>query len=594
MSELKRAKMVGWYDPRQLVRTGYEVAISTIFGKYGDKRSMQAIADNGALRKRFYYEIFGEDGSDFWLDYISDLGDGFDSTYSVAYHATRDLLGVKTDIGGQTFTTRRGVVTVFGGDEVYPTASWAEYHDRLKPPYETAFNTKSDQPPALFAIPGNHDWYDSLIAFSGTFCRSRRFAGWKTWQNRSYFALKLPRGWWLFGTDMQLASTLDDAQMDYFDTVVKNHVGESDRIILCNAEPHWITRAMYPDDPAFNNRNLGYFEGHILDHRVAIHVAGDRHYYRRHEEFINNGVAVDEKSKSKVQKFVAGGGGAFLHPTHNEGVDEIGIRHRYKLKKTFPEESTSRRLSFWNLAFPLLNPYFGFVTGVLYLLTAQAFTADLSRYPAAEIGGAVASVAENIVNEPIATFWVTLIFAGFLLFTDTHSRSFRLIGGVTHAIAHLSSVFVLGWVSARGFSGLHPALGTLLSVLTVFGGGYIVGAFLMGIYLLISLNIFGVHHNEAFSSLRIADHKNFLRFCIAPSGDLTIFPIGIKSVSKKWKKGAAGEPQMVPEDLSAENLPFLIEEPISFEKGDGPAGDPLDEPSSASAGCTVLVIEREI
>ena len=62
MSEIKRLKMVGWYDPRQLARTGWEVIVSAMFGKHADKRVIQAIADNGSTKKRLYHEIV-EDGS---------------------------------------------------------------------------------------------------------------------------------------------------------------------------------------------------------------------------------------------------------------------------------------------------------------------------------------------------------------------------------------------------------------------------------------------------------------------------------------------------------------------------------------------------
>jgi hypothetical protein len=99
-----------------------------------------------------------------------------------------------------------------GGDEVYPTASRQEYTERLTSLYTAVFpsgsksrteNTgvTSAQP---FCCTGNHDWYDSLVAFSDIFCSGQKFAGWQTVQNRSYFAVKLPRNWWLFGTDMQL------------------------------------------------------------------------------------------------------------------------------------------------------------------------------------------------------------------------------------------------------------------------------------------------------------------------------------------------------------------------------------------------------
>ncbi|HET7057838.1 MAG TPA: hypothetical protein VFI05_03840, partial [Nitrospiraceae bacterium] len=38
-----RQKMVGWYDPGQLLRTAGEVAISTIFGRNADQRVIEAM-----------------------------------------------------------------------------------------------------------------------------------------------------------------------------------------------------------------------------------------------------------------------------------------------------------------------------------------------------------------------------------------------------------------------------------------------------------------------------------------------------------------------------------------------------------------------
>jgi len=104
----------------------------------------------------------------------------------------------------------------------------------------------------------------------------------------------------------------------------------------------------------------------------------------------------------------------------------------------------------------------------------------------------------------------------------------------------------------------------------IFIGGAIVGPLIMGIYLFVSLNIFGRHHNEAFSSLRIADFKNFLRFKIdADSGNLTIYPVGVDRVVKKWKPGdvKSGEPELIPDEMKPENRPFLIEAPITLEIG---------------------------
>jgi hypothetical protein len=101
--------------------------------------------------------------------------------------------------------TRGGEVLVMGGDQVYPYPSRNAYMRRTETPYIEAFASR-ERKPDLFAIPGNHDWFDSLVAFSRAYCRPERgFAGCRTRQTRSYFALALPHDWWLLGVDLQFS-----------------------------------------------------------------------------------------------------------------------------------------------------------------------------------------------------------------------------------------------------------------------------------------------------------------------------------------------------------------------------------------------------
>jgi hypothetical protein len=82
----------------------------------------------------------------------------------------------------------------------------------------------------------------------------------------------------------------------------------------------------------------------------------------------------------------------------------------------------------------------------------------------------------------------------------------------------------------------------------------------MGLYLFISLNILGRHSNEAFSSLHIQDYKNFLRLHLASDGTLTIYPIGIDRVPRRWY---AANPPEGSRHLPKEDLtPHLIEGPV--------------------------------
>lgn len=218
--------MVNWYDLGQLLRTGIRVLLSTIISEQSDKRIIQALASS---KKELYDNTLYNSAHDknkidithprdeIWIDYISDTGDGWNSTYAVAYYAASRELNLK--FKDKSYDTKRGDILIFGGDEVYPTPSKINYQRRLITPYEAAFG--DDDPevkPQVYAIPGNHDWYDGLNAFSKIFTSDldRTFAGWITKQKRSYFALKLPQNWWLFASDGQLQSDIDTPQIEYF------------------------------------------------------------------------------------------------------------------------------------------------------------------------------------------------------------------------------------------------------------------------------------------------------------------------------------------------------------------------------------------
>jgi len=248
----------------------------------------------------------GPEADEIWIDYVADVGEGWDSTYAVASAIAQPL---DFSEGKDRHQTVRGRILVFGGDEVYPTASRKEYHRRLAKPYEVAFEGHRPYPD-VFAIPGNHDWYDSLSSFSRLFGSDDPLfssgnppVGCKTPQRRSYFALKLPHGWWMLGTDVQFRSDIDGPQMDFFMAVLEHYIRAEDRVILCTPEPHWTYTWLKEDFSAPDAHAIEFLEKQ-LGNRLAVVIAGDVHHYRRI-------AALDG-----TQRITAGGGGAFLHPTH--------------------------------------------------------------------------------------------------------------------------------------------------------------------------------------------------------------------------------------------------------------------------------------
>lgn len=554
--------MVAWYDPRQLARTAVDVAVSTIFGRHSDYRITEALVapsdtdnvweDDPGLPTDVDGIYDYSERDQIWIDYIADTGDGWDSTYTVAFYASRPQL----ELPGVAEPIPRADLLVFGGDQVYPVANRKSYRERLLQPYEAAL-THTDPPhPHVFAVPGNHDWYDSLVAFTRLFCSRRWFGGWRTRQSRSYFALKLPHRWWLVGTDVQLDSDIDIPQLRYFKRIARK-MGDGDRIILCTAEPHWIFTKIYNKyDEEINENNLAFLDQRIFTRQqLAVYMAGDLHHYRRH--------ATDDR----LQKITAGGGGAFLHPTHGEDVDELA--GGYKLRKAFPPISESKKLTWRNLGFLLMNPWFGLATGLLYLLTCWSVMANLGRFGLRQVYPALkVAIATSIAN-PTAVFWILLVWGGFLMFTDVHSKPYRLVAGTLHGLTHVLATFFIGWFATyAGVRWLHLPFRTpkqlLLAGAIIFVLGWIVGSIVMGIYLVISLNFFGRHANEAFSALACPDWKNFVRLRIDEQGGLTIFPIGIRRVARKWKTtGTTDGPVYVADDSRA-TPPELIEQPIQL------------------------------
>ncbi|MGK4005868.1 calcineurin [Sorangium sp. So ce1036] len=526
-------EMTSWYSPFQLARSALDMAISGLMGARGDFRLLEAIA---GPQPPFDYAVRGDlERDELWLDYVADTGDGFNPTYAVACLLARPSLV----LGGRE--TMRGDVLIMGGDQVYPSATRKAYWTRLVAPYAAALpKADVEQPPHLFAIPGNHDWYDGLMSFMRLFGQRRTLGAWRTRQSRSYFALKLPHGFWLLGVDIHLESDIDQPQIEYFCRLARHEMRDGDRVILCTAEPDWVKGTLYNPDL---QSNLAFLEKQLADARpgveIVVRLAGDLHHYRRHE------------SDDGRQNITAGGGGAFLHPTHGERVDVVysgpgGCLRPYTLKASFPPASVSRRLTWRNLLFARYNPGFLPVAAVLYMLSSLTL-----RNP----GSA-------------AVVWSLLVLMAFIVFTDTHRTWYRRLAGSLHALAHLGAALGLTHLGGALLDLDVRTLDAMWGILgvTLFAGltGAVIGSTLLGVYLLLSLNIARRHGNEAFSALRIEDYKNFLRIHVHRGG-LTIYPVGLRKVPRAWRVVAGrepGEPALAP--ATGALAPELIEEPITI------------------------------
>lgn len=435
----KCRRMVAWFSPPLLFRAAFHAIIASLFGRYADRRTIHQLEDeipkdeDGQARFAARYDYSGKVTGDapFWLDFTADLGDGFDSTYAVSYLMAANSLAGRANpqtpnIAGvdglsPDVELQAGKVLIMGGDQVYPWPSREEYGDKLQRPYTWALPPKPQSeaqaagggPDAepdverdVFAIPGNHDWYDGLNAFDGLFCRARggrtqdnvgSIGGWRTRQHRSYFAIKLPHNWWVWGADISLNQYLDAGQLRYFRTVC-DHMQQGDKFILCTAQPTWLYFGK-PGERYARANLLSLINAPIREKHAKLCgiFSGDTHHYSRYNE---------SEELGDFNLFTSGGGGAYFHGTHHLrdeiSFDWLGRDLAFKLtdnrkpqpaahgEQPAPKQTKQRAAypgraeSCWraasNILFPFRNFGFAMAMGLIYWMLTWSL-AELNVTP---------------------------------------------------------------------------------------------------------------------------------------------------------------------------------------------------------------------
>ncbi|HEY6594100.1 MAG TPA: metallophosphoesterase [Asanoa sp.] len=518
---------VPWLAPLLLLSTGLRTVLAILFGAYLDKRELQA-----SLPSEVPDEL--GTGGELWFDYIADLGDGFDATYSMAYLLAQPQLG----LDGARLP--RGQVLVMGGDQVYPTASAPAYEDRFKGPYTAALPCPPEEgpQPSLYAVPGNHDWYDGLTAFLRLFTRRRDAAigGWRTRQSRSYFAVHLPAHWWFFALDEQFGAYIDDPQLTYFEQAARE-LGPDDRVILAVPEPSWVKTRANPQ--AYDA--IDYFIRTMIaptGARVPLMLSGDLHHYAHY-------------SGPDRDFITCGGGGAYLYPTHvlptsievppRETMSRrSSVSRAYDLVETFPTAATSRRMAlgiFGNL--PLRNKGFVALLGGLHALLMLAIAGIATQRMT---GGDDTGV--RLFSIPLLLMvGITLLGAAFFAKPPTASGGHSLkewVLGILHGLAHVGLAVIGTWAWLQfPFADWVWPVPFLLAVVFYAPVAGLVASQLAALYLLIAGSL-GVNVNELFAGQGIEDAKCFLRLHIGGDGTLTVYPIGVDKVCHRWRANPSG------------------------------------------------------
>lgn len=444
-------EMADWFS-YSVAQTGMQmfVGISIIASRFDVRQLLAMTTNNGEETKKdldpFFFDFSDEDdgcndsddddgdAKDFFtFDFMADCGDGFHSSYAIAYMLAQPRLRVQSHSTNSVTVLRRGRLLLVGGDLAYPTPSHENYTKRFVRVFEDALPWKGNgdpdrsaelfafdkqklreekrRRPTMFAVPGNHDHFDGLAVFIRHICQRPYIGNWALPQTKSYVCLALPCQWFIFGLDNGLVGDIDATQFRYFASLA-DRLPPNANVIVVTHDPSWIL-------DVYDRRQEREEEPRYLDlllnrpsvrSKLRLRLSGDIHNYTRHEPK-RSGENTGNKSTNRNDAptlIVSGGGGAyvfsriysivirspraeadahtrsiiffarhdarFLHPTHVGplGKDDFVYNEQtYEEKCAFPSVETSYNLSFENIwKFRKRNILFDLTGGMLYLFLA--------------------------------------------------------------------------------------------------------------------------------------------------------------------------------------------------------------------------------
>ncbi len=89
------------------------------------------------------------------------------------------------------------------------------------------------------------------------------------------------------------------------------------------------------------------------------------------------------------------------------------------------------------------------IPATIYTLCAWLASAALCPSDIGSIGAAFHAAVIGAIRDPFNGLWLIAFIAGFIFFTDTHVKWFRVLGGAAHAIGHLARPSAsAGWRSS--------------------------------------------------------------------------------------------------------------------------------------------------
>jgi hypothetical protein len=307
---------VRWLFGRDLLTNLRSIAL---YGAFGDELDHRDWMQTEVIDLR---DEPREEGG-FWFDYVADTGDGQLAMYDMAQLLLADAYvdeqqpsaAVSLEAGRHRLP--RGRFLFCGGDTAYHVADDATLEARMCAPFEWARRELPARPEQrarwVFGIPGNHDYYDSLIGFNRLFRAPDNprlpLADLQRRQQASFVALQLPFEFLLLGLDSQNGK-LDRRQRQFMLECL--HAHGSRRLIVATPEPATVFDVVKRDAARpFDALGLPRpFSSGVPSFPApdALHLdlSGDTHHYARYAD----------QAHPNFAYVVAGGGGAFVHPSH--------------------------------------------------------------------------------------------------------------------------------------------------------------------------------------------------------------------------------------------------------------------------------------
>ena len=202
--------------------------------------------------------------------------------------------------------------SIIASDVIYPAGRSHEYREKFYVPY---WGYKND----IYAVPGNHDWYDELTGFMIHFCDNQRdYTGRRvTIDPKKLEELRVIRRNRYNQPNMYFYMDTKYVRIVFIDTGIKGRIGEKQTEWLrrVSNDPAQKPKILISGKPIFVN---GGFNGRLKDLNDIVNrfnyrlvIAGDTHNFQKYRIPIN----VNEQ-QGIVWHLVNGGGGAYMNRTH--------------------------------------------------------------------------------------------------------------------------------------------------------------------------------------------------------------------------------------------------------------------------------------